>query len=176
MQEKFCEEYIIDYNGARAVRDAGYKTKHSDVIAFQLLGTAIVQEYLQKLSQKDKKAREKRKQKYIEELEKLGFSDLTKYSYKYEKTDDGNERLKIIPEEGADPLTCSTAAIQEISYTKYGPKIKTHDKVTPLLKLLDREDKADELLEDKEIEENDGFIKAINNIAEKVCNNETEEE
>ena len=37
-RERFCQEYIIDLNGAAAVRRAGYSQKGADVQAAQLLG------------------------------------------------------------------------------------------------------------------------------------------
>ncbi len=88
-------------------------------------------------------------------------------------TDNKETWLKplVVSEENADPEICDTAAIKELSYTKHGPKIIVHNKVRALEKLIDREDKADELLEEKETLENDGFLEALDKVAEKVCNN-----
>ena len=41
-QERFCREYIIDLNGAAAVRRAGYSPKGADVRAVLLLGNIKV--------------------------------------------------------------------------------------------------------------------------------------
>src|ERR1044072_334671 len=37
MQKQFCEEYLKDMNATQAVLRAGYKTKHPNRIAFQLM-------------------------------------------------------------------------------------------------------------------------------------------
>lgn len=48
-QRKFCLEYIKDFNGARAVRAAGYTEKTSDRSAYQLLSNTQVQAFLAEL-------------------------------------------------------------------------------------------------------------------------------
>lgn len=175
LQKRFCEEYIIDLNGTQAVLRAGYKTKAPYAVAYNLLENSLVQEELTKLVKKEDKNREKRKQKYIDELEKIALSDITKYELKLIKYQDlkgeNKVKIKIYLDDEADKNIYSTAAIQEISTGKNGTKIKTHNKVAALIKLIDREDKLDELAE-KEDKENDGFIEALNSEAVKVWEDE----
>jgi hypothetical protein len=121
---------------------------------------------LKKISKKDKKDREKRKEKYIKELEKIGFSDITKFRFKWQKqTVSQEDWLKPIIkiEIGADPEICSTAAIKELSHTKYGPKIVIHDKVNSLNTLLEREDNLDKLMPDGKEDKLQKLIEAIQN-------------
>ena len=49
-QRRFVEEYLIDYNGADAVRRAGFTTKYPQKVAFQLLRHERVKAYLNTLS------------------------------------------------------------------------------------------------------------------------------
>lgn len=44
-QRRFCEEYIVDFNGSAAAIRAGYSTKYPDRIAFQLLNNKGVETY-----------------------------------------------------------------------------------------------------------------------------------
>lgn len=46
-QEAFVREYLIDLNGAAAVRRAGYKIKNADDLAVQLLRKTLVQSAIQ---------------------------------------------------------------------------------------------------------------------------------
>ncbi|MGH8443894.1 MAG: terminase small subunit [Solimonas sp.] len=41
-RERFCQEYLKDFNGARAARDAGYTGAHSNQAAYELLHTPEV--------------------------------------------------------------------------------------------------------------------------------------
>lgn len=48
-QRRFCEEFVIDYNGAAAARRAGYAQKNADIQANQLMnhvGTKAYIDYL----------------------------------------------------------------------------------------------------------------------------------
>jgi phage terminase small subunit len=169
LQERFCQEYIKDFDGTRAVKDSGYTTKYPGDYACQLLRKTQIIEELKKLSEKDRKKREGKKQRYIDELEKLALSDITKYEIDYVDTEYLEEnrikaKVKVTTEEEVDTLICSTAAIQEISQGKYGIKIKTHDKITPLLKLIEREDKLEAIEKEKKDSEDkpgSGFIEAL---------------
>ena len=51
-QERFVEEYIVDFNATRAARVAGYSEKNVDKIGWQLLGKARVSEAIEKQREK----------------------------------------------------------------------------------------------------------------------------
>lgn len=46
---RFCEEYVKDYNGAKAAVRAGYKEKNARITASQLLTIPNVKEYIEEL-------------------------------------------------------------------------------------------------------------------------------
>lgn len=152
--------------------------------ACKWLKKAKVQEYLTELAKeedrKDKKDREKRKKRYLKELEKIALSNLNNYRPRAIKTSDGEKRVRIFGYEGEDPETCSPAALKEISFNRYGSVLKTHNKVKALIKLIEREDGIDERINKKQEEEkntieNDGFVEALEGVAEKVCGEDEEE-
>jgi len=43
----FCHEYIIDWNGARAAREAGYKPDNANITASKLLTNPNIKEYIE---------------------------------------------------------------------------------------------------------------------------------
>lgn len=143
-----------------------------------MLQKTTVKAELQKLSEKDRKKREGKKQRYLDELEKLGLSDITKYKLRFKKikyeNGDIDLEFKVIPDPDADPVTCATAAIQEISQGKYGLKIKTHGKESALLKLIEREEKLEEWANSGENKDDDGFIEALSETAQQVWIDEEE--
>lgn len=54
-QKQFCEEYIIDLNGAQAAIRAGYSEKTAKQTASENLTKPNIQEYLRELQQKRQK-------------------------------------------------------------------------------------------------------------------------
>jgi phage terminase small subunit len=50
-QRRFCEEYIKDHNGSASAVRAGYSSKASKEIAYDLLTKAHIKEYIQSLQQ-----------------------------------------------------------------------------------------------------------------------------
>lgn len=54
-QQRFCDEYLIDFNGTQAAIRAGYSRKSARAIASETLTKPYIQEYIQfRLSQKEK--------------------------------------------------------------------------------------------------------------------------
>ncbi len=54
-QQRFCDEYLIDFNGTQAAIRAGYSKKSARAIASETLTKPYIQEYIQfRLEQKEK--------------------------------------------------------------------------------------------------------------------------
>jgi len=51
-QEKFCKEYLVDFNGTQAAIRAGFAPKNTDVTATRLLAKASIQSQIKKLQAK----------------------------------------------------------------------------------------------------------------------------
>lgn len=77
-QSKFCQEYLIDLNGAKAAIRAGYSAKTADQIAFQLLKKTSVSERISFLQQNRQKRTEITADMVVSELAKIAFFDIRK--------------------------------------------------------------------------------------------------
>lgn len=49
-QRRFCEEYIIDYNGSRALQSAGYAAKYPSKQAYQMLRNPAIKACIDQLT------------------------------------------------------------------------------------------------------------------------------
>ena len=83
-QIRFCEEYMIDLNGAQAAIRTGYSQKTAKQIASELLTKPDLQEYIQRLADNRAKRTEITADNVLREIAKLGFSDIRQIF-----TDDG---------------------------------------------------------------------------------------
>jgi phage terminase small subunit len=143
-QRRFVSEYLIDLNGTQAAIRAGYSEKTAGAQAFDLLKKPELQEALSVAMQ----AREKRtgitQDRVLQELAKIGFSDIRRVVRW------GNTELKVNEsgdEEGpttevyhglcltaADEIDDDTAAaIAEVSQGREGLKVKLYDKRAALV-------------------------------------------
>ena len=115
-ERAFCHEYIIDWNGARAARDAGYSEKTATEISSQNLIKLHIKQYIDFI--KDDIATEAglSKLSLIKELKLLAFSNLTQILAKIE-----TNGISSLTEE-------EQRVISEYEETRNGIKIKTHDK------------------------------------------------
>ena len=134
-QRRFVDEYLIDLNATQAAIRAGYSAKTAEFQASRLLRYAKVQAFLAERMKAREKRTEITQDRVLNELAKIGFSDLRKV-VKW-----GEGILVRDPETGAqsiangislvssDEIDDDTAAsIAEISQTAQGLKIKLHDK------------------------------------------------
>jgi len=129
--EKFCHEYIIDSNRTRAYKDV-YKCslKAAESGGSRLLRNAKVQERIKELEKPAIKKAEVTAERVIDELAKIGFSDITDFLRMQGENGISLELLENLPRE-------LTACISEI--TEYETvtglkryKFKLHDKVKAL--------------------------------------------
>lgn len=76
-QERFCKEYLVDFNASRAARAAGYSGKSSRVIATENLTKPAIQERLHQLVRELNQADPADTiRKCIAELQMIAFGDL----------------------------------------------------------------------------------------------------
>lgn len=74
--KRFCEEYVIDFNGAQAAIRAGYSRKAAKEQASLLLTKANVQTYLSELKAQSAEKHGITKDMLINELSKIAFFDI----------------------------------------------------------------------------------------------------
>lgn len=103
-QKRFCEEYIIDFNGTQAAIRAGYSARTANEQSSQLLVKLNIQEYIQELIEERKKRTEISQDRVLLEIARLAFNDPRKAFY-----DDG--RLKNI-HEWPDEVAAAISSIE----------------------------------------------------------------
>lgn len=75
-QKRFCEEYIIDLNGAQAAIRAGYSEKTAKEIASRLLTKVNVQEFIQNRQKELQQSTGITQERVLREYAKVAFFDI----------------------------------------------------------------------------------------------------
>lgn len=127
-QSAFCNEYLVDFNAKQAAIRAGYSPRTAEQQGCKLLSKVKVQEKIAELTAERSSENKATIERIIKELCAIAFTRLTDIVYIDE---DGLAKVKPTSE-----LTdAQQRAIESISQTRYGVKIKMHDK-TKSLELL----------------------------------------
>jgi len=124
-QKIFCHEYVIDYNGSRAARVAGYSEKTAKEIASSNLTKVNVKEYIEHIQKDLSKLSGVTALRNILELKKLAYTNMTDFKDGWMTELDFNKLTED-----------QKAALAEIQYidkeTQHGSerivKFKLHDK------------------------------------------------
>jgi phage terminase small subunit len=125
--ERFCQEYVIDGNGAAAARRAGYAAIRSRVTAVELLRRPAVQARVRELLAEMTARSEYTREAVLREMGAIAFASLKNVvtirgGHVYLRKD-----AEIPPE--------AWPAIAELSNTEHGIRIKLHNKVGALDRL-----------------------------------------
>lgn len=75
-QKRFCEQYILDFNGARSAREAGYSEATAREIASELLTKPHIRAYLEDLQANLAETLGITKAMILQEHQKLAFSTM----------------------------------------------------------------------------------------------------
>jgi len=132
MQQRFCQEYVIDLNGKQAAIRAGYKSRSAEVKASQLLTYPGVKAEIAKLQTAIAERCRITSDMVVQELAKVGFHNIQDFI----DEKNGIVNLKNIKRNTA-------AAVESIKVTEIGKgktakkkiELKLHDKVGALEKL-----------------------------------------
>lgn len=129
-QSAFCNEYLVDFNATQAAIRAGYAKRTANRTGPRLLSNVVVQGKVAELVAERSRESRATIERIIRELCAIAFTRLTDIVY--------------IDEDGlakARPTSVLTddqqRAIESISQTQFGVKIKMHDK-TRAIELLGR--------------------------------------
>jgi phage terminase small subunit len=137
-QERFCEEYIVDFNATQAARRAGYSGKSVKQAGTENISKPSIQARIKELQQPHKEKLDISAERVLEELSLIAFARPKKYM------NWDNSRLTLI---SSDELTeAETAAIASVSYketsTQFGGttqvELKFHDKVKALTTIIEK--------------------------------------
>ncbi len=148
-QERFVQEYLIDLNATQAAIRAGYSEKNAGKIGPELLGKTRITEAIQEAMTKREKRTEVTQDQVINELAKIGFSNISDYLRvaefeviaDYEKGEDGEpdkskpitRRVKGVEIYNTDDIDREKLdTISEVRQTRDGISIKLHDKLKAL--------------------------------------------
>jgi phage terminase small subunit len=135
-QSAFCDEYIVDFNGAAAAERAGYKKNRARITASELLVNPKIAARIKELIDVRKEKMDVSADQVINELKAIAFARTTDYVKVKEITvQEGRKRRKIraaFVELTSDVPEEKQKAISEIKQTKDGISLKSHDKVKAL--------------------------------------------
>lgn len=131
-QERFCIEYLKDQNGTQALIRAGYSPKGAKVTACQNLKNPEIWAYIAKELAERKRRAELTKDKVIEEIKKIAFSNIKDF------VNGGNAilELKYLDEEKTGAVQgVKTQTITTKGQTFVNQEIKLYNKLDALEKL-----------------------------------------
>ena len=75
-QKKFCELYVIDWNAAKAARDAGYSVHTAANIGHENLGKPYLKQYIDYIKHDYERLCNISKTKQLNELHKIAYSSI----------------------------------------------------------------------------------------------------
>lgn len=137
-QKRFVEEYLVDLNATQAAIRAGYSQRTAGQIGEQNLKKLEVKQAIQAAQEKRSERTEITQDMVLQELAKIGFSDIRKIvrwgetMIRMEADKDGNDvvvpyhGLALIDSNEIDDATA--AAISEVAEGRNGLTVKLHDK------------------------------------------------
>lgn len=131
-QKRFCEEYLVDFNGTQAAIRAGYSKKSANEQAARLLARPAAQEFIREMQAATSQKMEITREMVVAELAKIGFSNV-KALY------DENNRLKLfqdLPDDIAAAI--SSTEVDEIYGFLPGADGKTQIGETKKVKLYSK--------------------------------------
>lgn len=132
-QERFCQEYCLDFNGTQAAIRAGYSEKTAGSIGVENLQKPVIQERIAQLQKKTAEKFEITKEMLARELLAIARSDVRKYfgdNYELKRISDlDDEAAAAISNIEVSELTAGDVSI---GLTK---KISRHDKVRAIAEL-----------------------------------------
>lgn len=131
--KRFCEEYLVDLNAGRAAERAGYSKKTADQTASRLLRNVKISDFIKKLQNKLSEKTEITAEKVIQELAKVGFSNIQDF------INEGNSIQDISKVD--EPKAAAVSAIETSESTSkdgtvtVNTKFKLYNKVDALEKI-----------------------------------------
>jgi len=131
-QKRFCEEYLIDFNGTQAAIRSGYSKKTAKEISSENLTKPNIQGYIKELISKQQERTEITADKVLKELALIAFFDVSSlYS------EDGTlKSITELPEEVTKAIHSVKNRIEKQGQDKEDwaeiKEIRSHDKLKAL--------------------------------------------
>ena len=129
-QQRFAQEYLIDFNGTQAALRAGYSENGAEVTGHRLLNNPKVAALIDRHMADKAAALSITAERVLREYARIAFADVRQLASVEDLTwVDEKLRAKGITVRASDTWSDDlAAAVAEISATAHGPKIKMHDK------------------------------------------------
>lgn len=132
-QRRFCEEYVIDWNGTRAAIAAGYSEKTAYSIANENLNKPELKAYIDEIKDNLSLLSGVTALRNIKELAKIAYSNVSDFKqdwFTFKKFEDLTDEQKAAIAE----ITHSEISIGE-DMVKVVEKLKVHDKLKAIAML-----------------------------------------
>ncbi len=131
-QERFCQEYIIDFNATRAATEAGYSEHTAQQIGSENLCKPLIQNRIAQLKAKRAKKVECTAEMVLSELMKMGFSNVQDFTDNTNGVVNVNsvdrDKAAAIKEIETKTMKIGEEGDNEVTFTK----VKFHDKIKAL--------------------------------------------
>lgn len=135
-QKRFCEEYLIDLNATQAAIRAGYSKKTAFIIGFENLRKPNIQQFISVIQQKISDKNGNLTQRVIDELVKVGFSNIQDYIHSGNGIVDLSEiEIKKAAAVSSIKKSVTTFGTEENGGVKEVVEFKLWDKISALEKL-----------------------------------------
>jgi phage terminase small subunit len=125
-QERFAEEFLVDFNATQAAIRAGYAPKSARVTASKLLTKANLSKLISERSKQVCNRLEVTQERTVEELRRIAFSDVRNFF----NSDNTMKNVRDLDEETAAAL----ASVEQVEIGENGviKKLKLNDKLKAL--------------------------------------------
>ena len=143
MQDRFVDEWLIDFNGTQAAIRAGYSERSARSIAGRLLTKDNIQREISRRQKDLQRRTEVSQERVVKELARVAFADATDYVQVETRTVEKNDGTELSYQtvtltETAELSADQRAAIAGIKQGANGVEVKLHDKIKAL-ELLGRQ-------------------------------------
>ncbi len=128
-QKRFCEEYVIDLNGAQAAIRAGYSENSAKEIAAENLTKPNISNYIAMLQKEIEERNQIRADDVVKELAKIGFMSI-------DELFDEDNKIKAV-NKLSDKAKASVSSVK-ITKKSYGSEEEAVFETTTEMKLWDK--------------------------------------
>lgn len=137
MQDRFVDEWLIDFNGTQAAIRAGYSERSARSIAGRLLTKDNIQREIARRQKDLQRRTEISQDRVVKELARIAFADATDYVQVETRTVEKNDGTELSYQtvtltETAELSADQRAAIAGIKQGTNGVEVKLHDKIKAL--------------------------------------------
>ena len=137
MQDRFVDEWLIDFNGTQAAIRAGYSERSARSIAGRLLTKDNIQAEISRRQKDLQRRTEVTQERVVKELARIAFANIADYLHVETQTrtkDDGTEVTyqTVMFNETQELSADQRAALAVVKQSVNGFEIKLHDKIKAL--------------------------------------------